>query len=157
MHRNAGVDPRFRVMDALLAARSVICPGVGLWDEFALTKGASFRARFRHQQRWLQSSVVARRKWWASLSVRGERATTGLRLTGCPQRRARGGTPRVRWVSEGSPLARRTGCPHARAHMKVANPRMSPGGIILIAAVTERDHPVLEYSNSTRDCQRLRR
>ena len=58
------------------AARSVICPGVGR----VLTQGASFRARLRHQPKVVYRPAWSRR-WWASLSVRGERATTGLRRT----------------------------------------------------------------------------
>ena len=50
VHRNAGVDPRFRVVDAPLAARSVICPAAVVGR--VLTQGASFRARLRHQPRW---------------------------------------------------------------------------------------------------------
>ena len=56
------------------AARSVICPGVGR----VLTQGASFRARLRHQPKEVYRPAWSRR-WWASLSVRSERATTGLR------------------------------------------------------------------------------
>ena len=51
-----------------------------MWDEFTkiLTQGASFRARLRHQPKVVYRPAWSRR-WWASLSVRGERATTGLR------------------------------------------------------------------------------
>ena len=59
------------------AARSVICPGVGRVFT-RLTQGASFRARLCHQPKVVYRPAWSRR-WWASLSVRGERATTGLR------------------------------------------------------------------------------
>ena len=51
-----------------------------MWDEFTkiLTQGASFRARLRHQPKVVYRPAWSRR-WWASLPVRGERATTGLR------------------------------------------------------------------------------
>ena len=51
-----------------------------MWDEFLpdLTQGASFRARLCHQPKVVYRPAWSRR-WWASLSVRGERATTGLR------------------------------------------------------------------------------
>ena len=79
VHRNAGVDPRFRVVDAPLDLRFAL-----VWDEFTkiLRQGASFRARLRHQPRWF-TVQCGRRRWWASLSVRGERATTGLRRVLC--------------------------------------------------------------------------
>ena len=51
-----------------------------MWDGFLpeLTQGASFRARLCHQPKLVYRPAWSRR-WWASLSVRGERATTGLR------------------------------------------------------------------------------
>ena len=54
-----------------------------MWNEFIpdlrdLTQGASFRARLCHQPKVVYRPAWSRR-WWASLSVRGERATTGLR------------------------------------------------------------------------------
>ena len=51
-----------------------------MWGEFSavLTQGASFRARLRHQPKVVYRPAWSRR-WWACLSVRGERATTGLR------------------------------------------------------------------------------
>ena len=55
----------------------MICPGVGRVSTI-LTQGASFRARLRHQPKVVYRPAWSRR-WWASLSVRGERATTGLR------------------------------------------------------------------------------
>ena len=51
-----------------------------MWNEFIpdLTQGASFRARLCHQPKVVNRPAWSR-GWWASLSVRGERATTGLR------------------------------------------------------------------------------
>ena len=75
MHRNAGVESRFRVVEAPLDLWFVL-----VWNEFIpdLTQGASFRARLCHQPKVVYRPAWSRR-WWASLSVRGERATTGLR------------------------------------------------------------------------------
>ena len=59
------------------AARSVIYPGVGrVYQDFntrcVILSQASSSAKVVYRPAWS-------RRWWASLSVRGERATTGLR------------------------------------------------------------------------------
>ena len=56
VHRNAGVDPRFRVVEAPLDLSFAL-----VWDEFTkiLTKGASFRSQASSSAKGgLPSSVV---------------------------------------------------------------------------------------------------